>query len=36
VLFLDGQERGSTAVERDLEAFRQSWRRPKWHGLAPP
>jgi hypothetical protein len=36
VLFLDGQERGGTATEGDLDAFRQSWRRPKWHGLASP
>jgi hypothetical protein len=33
VLFLEGQERDGTAVERDVEAFRQSWRRPKWHLL---
>jgi hypothetical protein len=30
IVFLDGQERAGTAVERSVEAFRQSWRRPKW------
>jgi len=33
VTFLDGFERGRKAVEADLEQFRQSWRRPKWHVL---
>ncbi|MGH7321900.1 MAG: YiiX/YebB-like N1pC/P60 family cysteine hydrolase, partial [Candidatus Rokuibacteriota bacterium] len=36
VLFLDGQERTGTAVERGLDAFRQSWRRPKWQLLTQP
>jgi hypothetical protein len=36
VLFLDGDERTGTAVERGLDAFRASWRRPKWHLLAAP
>lgn len=31
LLFLDGYERGRRAVEAGLQAFRQSWRRPKWH-----
>ncbi len=30
VLFLEGQERARQAVERSVDAFRQSWRRPKW------
>ena len=33
VLFLDGQERHAKAVEGSLAAFRQSWKRPKWHVL---
>ncbi len=32
VLFLDGLPDGSI-VERDAEAFRKSWERPKWHIL---
>jgi len=32
VLFLDG-EGPRRIVERDAEAFRASWRRPKWHIL---
>ena len=31
VIFLDGQERRTQAVEASLAAFRESWRRPKWH-----
>lgn len=31
VLFLDGQEKEGKAVTGTLEAFRKSWRRPKWH-----
>ena len=31
VLFLDGYERRGEAVDADVEAFRESWRRPKWH-----
>ena len=34
VLFLDGQERTRTAVESTVEAFRASWKRPKWHIIA--
>lgn len=30
VYFLDGQERGGPAKVADLDAFRQSWKRPKW------
>ena len=33
VLFLDGNEVEGTAVKRGEEAFRSSWRRPKWHIL---
>ena len=36
VLFLDGEERAGTAVERGLDAFRESWRRPKWQLLTQP
>lgn len=35
VLFLDGNEKARKAVPRDLDAFRQSWRRPKWHVITP-
>ncbi len=31
VIFLDGQERHTKAVEASLATFRESWRRPKWH-----
>jgi hypothetical protein len=31
VLFLDGHERKRAALPAGLEAFRRSWRRPKWH-----
>lgn len=31
VAFLDGSERQGAAVESTVEAFRASWRRPKWH-----
>lgn len=31
VLFLDGIEKEGKAVEGSLDAFRKSWRRPKWH-----
>jgi hypothetical protein len=34
VRFLDGREAAGLAVERDGEAFRQSWRRPKWGTVA--
>lgn len=33
VLFLDGNEQSDQAASRDVEAFRQSWKRPKWHIL---
>ena len=33
VLFLDGQERQTRAVEASIDAFRESWKRPKWHVL---
>jgi len=33
VLFLDGVERAGKAVSAPVEAFRKSWKRPKWHIL---
>ncbi len=33
VLFLDGKERQDRAVEAGVDAFRKSWRRPKWYIL---
>jgi len=33
IAFLDGQEADGIAVPAGLDAFRQSWRRPKWHVL---
>jgi len=33
ILFLDGVERAGKAVSSSLEAFRESWKRPKWHIL---
>jgi hypothetical protein len=30
VLFLDAVEKSDTVVERDAEAFKASWQRPKW------
>jgi hypothetical protein len=36
VLFLDGDERAGRAVERGVEEFRRSWRRPKWQMRAEP
>lgn len=33
ILFFDGQERRRSAQPASLEAFRQSWQRPKWHVL---
>jgi hypothetical protein len=30
VLFLDAIEKDDEIVERDAEAFKQSWKRPKW------
>ena len=34
IRFLDGRGADGAAVEGDVEAFRHSWRRPKWPGLA--
>ncbi len=31
VAFLDGNEKEHKAVESDVENFRTSWKRPKWH-----
>jgi hypothetical protein len=31
VLFVDGYERTKNAVFSDVEEFRKSWKRPKWH-----
>jgi hypothetical protein len=31
VFFLDGDERKEGAFEADVDAFRSSWKRPKWH-----
>jgi hypothetical protein len=36
VLFLDGDERGRRARPAGEAAFRDSWRRPKWHVLVAP
>ncbi|MGH9722018.1 MAG: protein tyrosine phosphatase, partial [Bryobacteraceae bacterium] len=33
VLFLDGVERARKAIEASIDAFRASWKRPKWHIL---
>jgi hypothetical protein len=33
VVFLDGQERKTKAVESTLVEFRATWQRPKWHVL---
>ncbi|MDR0274946.1 MAG: hypothetical protein LBI48_06345 [Burkholderiaceae bacterium] len=33
VAFFDGHARAGQAQESDLESFRASWRRPKWHIL---
>lgn len=33
VLFLDGDEKRRQAAEADVAAFRESWKRPKWHIL---
>lgn len=35
VRFLDGQEHAGVAVERPVDEFRRSWRRPKWPTVAP-
>lgn len=34
VLFLDGNERTGKAAESTLEAFRETWKRPKWHVIS--
>jgi len=31
VLFFDGNEKKEKAVRADVELFRKSWERPKWH-----
>lgn len=31
VVFLDGRERTRRAVQADVDEFRASWKRPKWH-----
>jgi hypothetical protein len=36
VLFLDGDERAGRAIERGVEEFRRSWRRPKWQVQPQP
>lgn len=33
ILFLDGNEKTMAAVESDIDTFRRSWKRPKWHIL---
>jgi hypothetical protein len=33
VFFLDGQEKEKLAIVSGVEAFRQTWKRPKWHIL---
>ena len=33
IVFLDGQEKKGIAVQQNVDAFRQSWKRPKWHAL---
>ncbi len=33
VLFLDGNEKEKQSIESDVDAFRRSWNRPKWHIL---
>jgi hypothetical protein len=33
IAFLDGEENAGVAVERPVEEFRRSWRRPKWRLL---
>jgi len=36
IAFFDGNARAGRAEESDLENFRASWRRPKWHILVTP
>ncbi len=31
ILFLDGYEKEERAYLSNLKAFRESWKRPKWH-----
>ena len=33
VLFMDGNEEMGKAVRRDVDAFRESWKRPKWSAM---
>lgn len=33
IIFLDGQEKQGVAIKTNVENFRQSWKRPKWHAL---
>jgi hypothetical protein len=35
VIFLDGDEQANRARTRDVQVFRRSWQRPKWHILLP-
>lgn len=35
VVFLDGNEKVKRAAEADVQTFRKSWNRPKWHILVP-
>ena len=35
VLFYDGHEAAGKALPAPLDAFRESWQRPKWHILLP-
>lgn len=34
VLFLDSDQSGNAVVEKNVDAFRESWKRPKWYILA--
>lgn len=34
ILFLDGDERTRKAVEAPVDAFRTTWKRPKWHVIS--
>ena len=36
VAFLDGNEKLGAAVESDVDAFRRTWTRPKWHIVIQP
>ena len=35
ILFLDGEERENMAYLSNVEGFRKSWKRPKWHIVSP-